>query len=217
MRYWRNAFVVPMVFGLYLVASVAGQEKSKPPPLPKIDPGQARLTATLGGLDGPGFDVAYHPQTNILAAGCEFGTVQYWEEDVLEGVRQGGHTPNVLKGHQGPVLEVAWNGGPFLASAGADKKIILWSMPDGKPAKTIPVPTVVRALAMSPDGKTLAASNDDNSIDLYDVASGKPRAKLTAHTDWVTALCFSPDGKLLASGGPGQQHSFVGCRWPKDS
>src|SRR5262249_31775332 len=89
----------------------------------------------------------------------------------------------------------------LLASAGADQKILLWKLPDSKTIQTLTAGTVVRALAMSPDGKVLASSGDEPVIQLWDAASGKPGLKLAGHTDWVLTLAFSADGKQLASGG----------------
>lgn len=54
-------------------------------------------------------------------------------------------------------------------------------------------------LALSPDGRTLAVSNTDNSASLMDTASGKLRARLVGHTAAVTAAAFSADGRLLAT------------------
>jgi WD40 repeat protein len=56
-------------------------------------------------------------------------------------------------------------------------------------------------VAFSPDGKTLASGSDDNTIKLWDVATGKEQATLKGHTAWVASVAFSPDGKTLASGG----------------
>src|SRR5207302_9188247 len=49
--------------------------------------------------------------------------------------------------------------------------------------------------------KLLASAGDEPSVQLWEVAAGKPGAKLTDHRDWVLCLAFSPDGKQLASGG----------------
>jgi Tol biopolymer transport system component len=58
----------------------------------------------------------------------------------------------------------------------------------------------VHAVAFSPDGKTLASTDDDGLITLWDVATRKPRARMEMHQKFVRALAFSPDGKTLASG-----------------
>jgi WD40 repeat protein len=57
-----------------------------------------------------------------------------------------------------------------------------------------------RCVAFSPDGKTVAAGNDNNLVKLWDVASGDEKHILKGHTGGVQALAFTPDGKYLASG-----------------
>jgi WD40 repeat protein len=193
--------IVTLGAAVVLSSAAVGQQPAKAPPLPPIAPNQARLAQTINDLDGPGFASAYSEETGILAAACEHGTIQYWHKDVLLGVRVGDGTPNILKGHAGPVTALVWDGGPVLASAGADHKVLLWDVGDHRILHTLPGGGIVRALAMTPDGKLLASAGDDPTIQLWDPATGKPGHKLQAHTDWVLALSFSPDGKQLASGG----------------
>src|SRR5437588_2103133 len=58
----------------------------------------------------------------------------------------------------------------------------------------------VRAVAFSPDGKTLASGSFDMTIKLWDVTSGTQLRTLTGHSGTVDSVAFSPDGKTLASG-----------------
>jgi WD40 repeat protein len=58
----------------------------------------------------------------------------------------------------------------------------------------------VIALAVSPDGKTLATGGDDKIVRLWEVASGQERRRFVGHRNFVSTLAFSADGRLLASG-----------------
>jgi len=73
------------------------------------------------------------------------------------------------------------------------------SLPDGAVGR-ISVGAAVRAVAISPDGKLLAAGALDSSITLFDVATGSAVRTLTGHSGGISSLAFSPDGKTLASG-----------------
>ncbi len=57
-------------------------------------------------------------------------------------------------------------------------------------------------VALSPDGKTLAAATLDKEVKLWSVETGKEVTVIvTDHKDGAIDVVFSPDGKLLATGG----------------
>lgn len=90
--------------------------------------------------------------------------------------------------------------GTILASAGADNLIKLWSVPDGRPVRTLAGHEgTVKGLDFTPDGKTLVSGSADKTVRWWDLAAGAPSGILTLSTP-VACLDLSSDGKTLALG-----------------
>ncbi len=59
----------------------------------------------------------------------------------------------------------------------------------------------VTSVAFSPNGKLLITGSEDNSLKLWDVATGRVIRTFVGHSNWVTSVAFSPDAKRVVSGG----------------
>ncbi len=94
--------------------------------------------------------------------------------------------------------------GTRLASAGENNDEIvplqLWDI-DSKESILLDKHTGwVNALAFTSDGKMLASGGSDNTVQLWNIATGEPITTFTGHTSSINALTFSPDNRTLASG-----------------
>ena len=108
---------------------------------------------------------------------------------------------NTLIGHSNEVYSVAISpDGQILVSGSVDKKIKLWSMPDGKPLKTLPAhQDKVMSVAISPDGRIIASGSKDGSIKLWNLKTGQLLRALSGHSEYVLSVAFSPDGQTIAT------------------
>ncbi|AFZ14017.1 WD40 repeat-containing protein [Crinalium epipsammum PCC 9333] len=58
----------------------------------------------------------------------------------------------------------------------------------------------VRAVAITPDGKTAVSGSDDTTLKVWDLQTGTALSTLTGHNDSVIAVAITADGKTAVSG-----------------
>jgi WD40 repeat protein/mono/diheme cytochrome c family protein len=141
--------------------------------------GQER--ATLIGHTGMVHDVAFSPDGKTLAS-CGGGGLDKPGEVKLWDVATGRERAT-LKGHTGGVVSVAFSpDGKTLASGGkgggfgTPGEVKLWNTATGRELATLRGHTeLVSCGAFSVDGKMFASGGLDNTIRLWDVATGKER------------------------------------------
>ena len=103
-----------------------------------------------------------------------------------------------LESHAGIVRAVVFHPKKeWIATAGDDKKIILWNI-KGKKIKEWSSPTEVYALAVGQNG-LLASGGADNKIYLWNTETKELTRTLSGHTDVLLALNFDGTGERLAS------------------
>ena len=105
----------------------------------------------------------------------------------------------VLRFHADAVNAVVLLGDGRAATAGADGRIAIWTSGNAEPDAVLEGHTApIVALAVSPDGATLASASWDQTVRLWPLAGGAPRV-LEGHTQNVNGVAFAPDGRTLVS------------------
>jgi WD40 repeat protein len=155
--------------------------------------------------------VAFSPSGKTLASGGYDTTVRLW--DVVTGLES-----LKLEGHGDYVTSIAFSpDGKTLASTARGSsfsqnesifpgerfflgEMKLWDVAGGWEIRTTPYPSHLTCVVFSPNGRTLASGAYDNTVRLWDAATGQGICALTGHTAWVTCVAFSPSGEILASG-----------------
>jgi WD40 repeat protein len=103
------------------------------------------------------------------------------------------------------VTAIAFHNDPsYVVSGHDDGSLRYWDAPGqhlafGEPFRLHERP--ISAVAISPDGKRLAAASEDKLISLWDLEQGTHLGNLVGHTDRIPALAWHPDGRCLVSAG----------------
>jgi WD40 repeat protein len=78
----------------------------------------------------------------------------------------------------------------------------VWDVATSRPLAYLAVRFAPTCLRFAPDNRTLAVGGN-RDLELWDVTTRGPVARLKGHTGTLEALAFTADGRTLASGGAG--------------
>ncbi len=155
-------------------------------------------------------DVEFSSDGQRLATASADGEVKIW--------RVGDGTLMQTLTHPSGVTSVAFSpDGEWLATGADDGQVRRWRVDDGTLVQALTARSqpdaasgrgeaagsgglAVRTVAVSPDGQSLAAAGDGQTISVWHMPDGVMTQTLGGHTMPVSAIGFSPDGQLLASG-----------------
>jgi len=107
----------------------------------------------------------------------------------------------VLRFHDGAVNAALFLRDRRIATSGEDARIAIWTPGEPQPSMVLEGHTApVVALAVSPDGTTLASASWDHTARLWPLAGDAPRV-IEGHAQNVNGVAFAPDGRALITAG----------------
>src|SRR4051794_14282822 len=149
-------------------------------------------SAQLRGHGGPVRALAISADGQTAVTGSFDSTAIRWS--LTRNVAE-----QVLRFHSDAVNAVVLLGDGRAATAGADGRIAIWTAGNVRPDAVLEGHTApIAALAVSPDGATLASASWDHTLRLWPLAGGAARV-LEGHTQNVNGVAFAPDGRTLVS------------------
>ncbi|OBT39270.1 hypothetical protein VE00_10180 [Pseudogymnoascus sp. WSF 3629] len=196
-------------------------------------------SSSVEGYSSSVMSVAFSPDGRQFVLGFDDGTVRLWDAATGAAIR-------TLEGH--------WSSVTQFVSGSYDQTLRLWDAATGAAIRTLQghsdwvtsvafspdgraaIQTLkghldwVMSVAFSPNGRQVVSGSDDQTLRLWDSATGallrtleghsssvtlvtfSPNAAiqtLEGHSDWVKSVAFSPDGRQVVSGSKDQTLRFL--------
>ena len=142
--------------------------------------------------------LVFTAQDRLLVAGTDGHSIRVWDG-------YSGRIQHTLRGHTSMTEKLAFSpDGTQVASASWDKTGRVWVLAKNKSQHTLYGHTeavVAVVIGAGPQGRNLIASGGlDQTVQLWDGATGSRLACWSGHRNRVVAFAFHPAGTMLASG-----------------
>jgi eukaryotic-like serine/threonine-protein kinase len=180
--------------------ATGSDDTDEPETIKLWDPGTGEFLRGWNGGEGTVASLAFSPDGQMLASGhlVPGDNVKLWDVDT-------GRLLHTLRGHEDGVRTLAFSpDGRLLATGGGKKgnttkdvKIRIWAVATASCVFVLDGHTdVVRSLDFAPDGRSLASAGNDQTVRLWDTATGELKSTQRSSTSFV-ALSFARDGETI--------------------
>lgn len=165
---------------------LAGAAAGGPAPAPR-----AISSRLFQGHTDEVWAAAVSPDGAVLVTGGKDTTLRIWDLNT-------GSSKIVPSGHTKGVAEIAFAGPDLLVTASDDGTARLRDARTFEARGVLGAPGLLRTVAVSRDGRTVAGGGYDKQLHIWDVATRGERA-LAGHGAQVAGVAISPDGKVIAT------------------
>jgi WD40 repeat protein len=151
------------------------------------------LQNTWQAHEQPTRAVAFAPSGSQLATASEDATVKIWST--------AGDLVATLEGDIGGFQALLWTADDQIIAGDEQGNIYVWDATGALLSQFSSSSGALIALALSPDGATLAAVGDDRQVRLHNLADRSLIREFPAHNGAIYNVQFTPDGEQLITVG----------------
>jgi len=154
------------------------------------NPKNGKETKKLTGHDDRIYAIAFSPDGQKIATGSWDKTIKIWDANSGKVLRT-----FAGNGFSVDTLAFTADGNTLVSSDYRDLKV--WNVNTGAVNTLSGHKDVVNAIAISNDGQYIASASNDQTVKLWNIATGEEVANLTGHTNEVRSVAFS-NGYLVS-------------------